>query len=260
MIWNRYSMASAAISLGLTASLVSYQAVYAVRARNYTIREMRAVLNGFGYNVPLGDTLDQATTDAIREFQRGYKLPIDGTPGPQTQDLMADLVGILQANLNLVVKPSSPLPRNQFYGPLTEAIVRQYQQKAGLPVTGIATLAMRQRLDQEAERMLNNQSAPSVPGTRSQPTPSPSPSPSPTPTPRATPTPTPVNTTSNTYSFTRVNTRADTHSHTPVNTTSNTYSFTHVNTTADTHPITHVNTKQSQPLGLLLPLLACLLR
>jgi len=154
MIWNRYSMASAAISLGLTASLVSYQAVYAVRARNYTIREMRAVLNGFGYNVPLGDTLDQATTDAIREFQRGYKLPIDGTPGPQTQDLMADLVGILQANLNLVVKPSSPLPRNQFYGPLTEAIVRQYQQKAGLPVTGIATLAMRQRLDQEAERML----------------------------------------------------------------------------------------------------------
>ena len=191
MIWNRYSMASAAISLGLTASLVSYQAVYAVRARNYTIREMRAVLNGFGYNVPLGDTLDQATTDAIREFQRGYKLPIDGTPGPQTQDLMADLVGILQANLNLVLKPSFPLPRNQFYGPLTEATVRQYQQRAGLPVTGIATLAMRQRLDQEAERMLNNQSAPSVPGTRSQPTPSPSPSPSPTPTPRATPTPSP---------------------------------------------------------------------
>src|SRR5919199_1165496 len=108
MMWNRYSMAIAAISLGLTASLVNYEVAHAARARNYTPRELRSVLNGFGYNVPVADTplTDQATINAIREFQRGYKLPVDGVAGDQTQELMAELVMILQANLNLVVKPN----------------------------------------------------------------------------------------------------------------------------------------------------------
>jgi len=195
MMWNRYSMGIAAISLGLTASLVSYEVAYAARARDYTPRELRAVLNGFGYNVPVGDTLtDQVTINAIREFQRGYKLPVDGVAGGQTQDLMADLVVILQASLNLVVKPNPRLPRTQFYGPLTEAVVRQYQQQSGLPVTGIATLALRQKLDKEAEDLVLRQFGPSAPAStpRSRPSAAPSatPSPTPSPTPSATPSPT----------------------------------------------------------------------
>ena len=195
MMWNRYSMGIAAISLGLTASLVSYEVAYAARARDYTPRELRAVLNGFGYNVPVGDTLtDQVTINAIREFQRGYKLPVDGVAGGQTQDLMADLVVILQASLNLVVKPNPRLPRTQFYGPLTEAVVRQYQQQSGLPVTGIATLALRQKLDKEAEDLVLRQFGPSKPVStpRSRPSAAPSatPSPTPSPTPSATPSPT----------------------------------------------------------------------
>lgn len=190
-MWNRYGMAITAISLGVTASLVSYEFAQAARIRNYTPREMRAALSGFGYNVTLGDAplTDKATMDAIRQFQKGYKITVDGIAGPQTQDLMADLVMILQANLNLVVRPNPPLPRTQYYGAATEAVVKQYQQQAGLPVTGTATLEVRQKLDDEATRILNNQSTP-TPRPRSVPTPTPSPTPTPTPTPSPTPSPT----------------------------------------------------------------------
>lgn len=206
MMWNRYSMAITAISLGLTASLVSYDMVHAARVRNYTPREMRAALSAFGYNVAVSDAplTDAATMTVVREFQKGYKLTVDGIAGPQTQDLMADLMMILQANLNLVVKPSPPLPRSQYYGSATEAVVKQYQEKAGLPVTGIASLPVRQKLDDEATRLLNNQSTPAPsPAPRPRATPSPSPSPVPrntttpaprptlTPLPRTTPTPLP---------------------------------------------------------------------
>ncbi len=196
-MWNRYVMPITAISIGLAASLVSYEFTYAGRSRNYTPRELRSVLRGFGYNVTLGDTLtDQATIAAIRQFQQGYRIQVDGTAGPQTQDLAATLVQILQANLNLVLKPSPALPRTQFYGPLTEAAVRRYQQQAGLPVTGIATLQVRQRLDGDAQRILNNQSpAPSaVPAPEGAPSPSPSPSPqmmTPSPSPSPSPAPSP---------------------------------------------------------------------
>ena len=204
-MWNRYVMPITAISIGLAASLVSYEFASAGRSRNYTPRELRSVLRGFGYNVTLGDTLtDQATIAAIRQFQQGYKIQVDGAAGSQTQELAATLVQILQANLNLVLKPSPALPRTQFYGPLTEAAVRRYQQQAGLPVTGIATLQVRQRLDGDAERILNNQSpapsavpAPAAPSPSLSPspqmmTPSPSPSPSPqmmTPSPSPSPSP-----------------------------------------------------------------------
>ncbi|MGC1394673.1 MAG: peptidoglycan-binding domain-containing protein [Coleofasciculaceae cyanobacterium] len=193
-MWNRYSIAITAIGLGLTASLVSYDVVQAARVRNYTPREMRAVLNGFGYNVPVSDgpLTDTATLNAVREFQRGYKLAVDGIPGPNTQDLMAELMMILHANLNLVVKPSPPLARSQYYDSATEAVVKQYQEKVGLPVTGIASLPVRKQLDDEATLLLNNQSTPTpTPAPRPRVTPSPSPSPSPSPVPGNTTTPAP---------------------------------------------------------------------
>lgn len=199
-MWGRFGMPLAAVALGITASLVSYEFALADRSRDYTPLEMRSVLRGFGYNVTLGDSLtDEATTRAIREFQQGYRItPVDGVPGERTQNLAADLVRILQANLNLVVKPNPLLPRTQFYGPRTEEAIRQFQRQFNLPVTGIATLPVRQRLDLEAKRILGT--VDQAPTPRATPTPSPSPSPSPTPratpsptpTPRATPSPTPA--------------------------------------------------------------------
>ncbi len=181
MMWNRYGLPIAVIGIGLTASLVSYEVANAVRSRDYTPREFRAVLRGFGYNVPEGNSLrDQETRAAVRQFQQGYKLAVDGVAGPNTQNLAADLVRIVKSNLNLVLKPSPGLPVTQFYDSQTEAAVRRFQEQFNLPVTGIANLAVRQRLDQEARQILGKPTPAASPSPSPSPTTSPSPSPSPT--------------------------------------------------------------------------------
>ncbi len=186
-MWARYGMPIAAISLGLAASLVSYEVAFAVRSRDYTPREFRAMLRGFGYNVTPGNTLrDQETIAAIRQFQQGYRLEVDGIAGPITQNLSADLVRILKNNLNLVVKPSPGLSSSQFYDAQTEAAVRRFQQQFNLQATGIATLADRQRLDLEARRILGKPTQ--TPSPAPSPTSSPSPATSPTPSPSPSPT------------------------------------------------------------------------
>jgi peptidoglycan hydrolase-like protein with peptidoglycan-binding domain len=206
-MWIRYGMPIAAISIGLAASVVSYEVSYAARSRDYTPSEFRSVLRGFGYNVTPGNTLkDQETLAAIRAFQQGYKLQVDGIAGPVTQNLGADLVRILKSNLNLVLKPSPVLRPTQFYDSQTEAAVRRFQEQVNLPVTGIASLEVRQRLDQEARKILGKPAdtpapapaaAPSstptpAPAATPSPAPAPTPSPSPAPSPRPTPSPTPA--------------------------------------------------------------------
>lgn len=201
-MWSRFGKTTiAVVTLGLTASVVSYQVALAVRNRDYTPGEFRGFLRGFGYNVTPGDTLtDASSKQAVRQFQQGYKLPTDGTANAQTQNLAADLTKNLQGSLNVVVKPNPRLPRNQFYGPRTESAVRQFQKQYNLQQTGIATLPVRQRLDVEAKRALgvNTNAAPSTSTPPAQqrlntPTPDTSPSPEPSPeiTPEATPSPSP---------------------------------------------------------------------
>lgn len=199
MMWNRYGVPIAIIGVGFAASVVTSEVSLAVRSRDYTPREFRSVLRGFGYNVTPGNTLrDEETRAAIRQFQQGYKLQVDGIAGPNTQNLAADLVRILKSNLNLVLKPSPGLPNTQLYDERTEAAIRRFQEQYELPVTGIASLAVRQRLDQEARRILGkpvNTPTPTpspTPQTAPQtipPSPSPSPAPSPVPSPSPSPSP-----------------------------------------------------------------------
>lgn len=190
-MWNRYGLPAAIIGVGLAASVVSCEVAFAQRSRDYTPGEFRAILRGFGYNVTPGDTLkDEATRAAIRQFQQGYKLQVDGIAGPVTQNYAANIVKILKANLNLVLQPSPALPIDQFWDAKTEAAVKRYQQSSNLSETGIANLQLRYKLDQEAEAILN-QSSP-TPKPTPTPTPAPKPTPTPTPTPKLTPTPTPT--------------------------------------------------------------------
>jgi peptidoglycan hydrolase-like protein with peptidoglycan-binding domain len=119
----------------------------------YKPTEFRAVLKGLGYNIePDGETLtDERSQQAIRDFQRQYNLIVDGVAGSQTQDVAGELVRNLQHNLNIVVKPSPRLPLNYFYGSQTEAAVRLFQQRSKLPVTGVASLEVRNKLNQAAK-------------------------------------------------------------------------------------------------------------
>ncbi len=237
----------------VVAGVVTSNTAIALRKRNYTPTEFCGVLRGLGYEVEVSSTClqDSQTKKAVSEFQKGYKLGVDNITGEKTQNHAANIVKILQTNLNMVVKPKPPLPANQFYGPQTAAAVKKYQEKLKIEQTGIADLALRQRLDKEVKEMLDTSKpgateTPSSesttnpqpeattnkkPGVITTPNPgaatnkapgttTPTPGATTTPTPGATTTPTPGATTSPTPESTTAPTPGATTSPTPESTTS----------------------------------------
>jgi peptidoglycan hydrolase-like protein with peptidoglycan-binding domain len=196
------SSLSIATTCVVTATIVISDTSNAQQNRVYTPQQFRAVLRGLSYKVKVSNQplTDAETKKAITEFQTGYKLkPADGIAGLKTQNFAANIVKILQANLNVVMKPNPPLPRDQFYGTRTEAVVKEFQKKYQLPETGIADLALRQKLNEEAKNILGNNPAstittPAKPSRRkpTKVTPTPTPAVTETPTPEVTETPTPA--------------------------------------------------------------------
>ncbi|KJH72414.1 peptidoglycan-binding domain-containing protein [Aliterella atlantica] len=188
-MWCRWGIV---LTVACTA-VVSCELAIASPIVDYQPQEVRLVLRGLGYDIPAtGDRLtDEATRQAIRTLQKRYKLRVDGVVGDRTRDLLATLVKNLQGSLNLVVKPDPPLPGNQYFGPQTKAAVQAFQKQFKLPVTGIANIEIRARLDQEAKRVLGK--VPSVsPSPTASPTEAPSPSPTPTDSPARLLSPTPI--------------------------------------------------------------------
>ncbi|MBD2567777.1 peptidoglycan-binding protein [Anabaena lutea] len=211
------SKATIAVICVLTVSTVISGTAFAARQRNYKPQEFRAVLRGLGYKVTVtNDSLtDEETKKAISEFQKGYRLNVDGQAGPKTQAFAANIVQILQGNLNAVLKPNPLLPRDQFYSTRLEELVKEYQKKNQLTETGIADLALRQKLNEEAKTVIGLPTTPTAtpmakptatptakptvkPTAKPTATPSPTATPTPTakptatPSPTATPTPTPT--------------------------------------------------------------------
>ncbi|MHC5722985.1 MAG: peptidoglycan-binding protein, partial [Nostoc sp.] len=163
-MWCGFGKSSAtfAVTCLVTASVVIADTGFAASQRSYTPQQFRTVLRGLGYKVKVTKNAltDEETKKAIREFQTGYKLkPVDGIAGPKTQDFAANIVQILHRNLNAVVKPNPPLPRDHFYGSQTEAVVKEYQKKYQLQETGIANLALRQKLNEEAKTVFSQPTA-----------------------------------------------------------------------------------------------------
>ena len=167
---------------------------FAVRQRNYKPQEFRAVLHGLGYSVKVtNDALtDEEIKKAISEFQKGYKLTVDGKAGQKTQAFAANIVKILQGNLNAALKPNPPLPRDQFYSPRMEELVKEYQKKNQLTETGIADLVLRQKLDENAKKAIGQTMKPTAkptvkPTTKPKATPTVKPTATPSTTPSTTP-------------------------------------------------------------------------
>ena len=194
-MWCEFSNKSISVATAclIAGGVAVSSTVIAARQRNYTPREFRSVLYGLGYNVRVSNEpmTDAQTRKAIREFQQGYKIGVDGIAGPNTQNLAAEIVRSLKNNLNLVANPNPKLPLNQFYGPRTQDVVKEYQQNLQVEQTGIADLALRQRLNQQAKQ---DPATPEVtPSPTATPEVTPTPViPSPTPTPEETPEVTPI--------------------------------------------------------------------
>ncbi|MEH2170295.1 MAG: peptidoglycan-binding protein [Nostoc sp.] len=220
-MWCGFGKSSAtfAVTCLMTASLVITDTGFAAPQKSYTPQQFREVLRGLGYNVKVTNTAltDQETKKAIREFQTGYKLkPVDGIAGPKTQNFAANIVQILHRNLNAVVKPNPPLPRDHFYGSRTEEVVKEYQKKYQLQETGIANLALRQKLNEEAKTLFSQP----TPKPTAKPTTKPTAKPTATPmsTPMSTPTETPMSTPMSTPTATPMSTPMSTPTATPMST------------------------------------------
>jgi peptidoglycan hydrolase-like protein with peptidoglycan-binding domain len=126
----------------------------------YSLGQFKEVLDGLGFhlgpdglNGNNGNILDVYTQSAIREFQYQYKLPLTGRLDPATEDKTEKIMRNLQYSLNLTV--DAQLPTNEFYGPRTLQAVKAFQRAYGLPITGIATLTVRQKVEQEARKQLS---------------------------------------------------------------------------------------------------------
>jgi peptidoglycan hydrolase-like protein with peptidoglycan-binding domain len=128
----------------------------------YALNQFKAVLDGLGYNLgPNGyggnhsNVLDFYTQAAIQEFQAQHHLPITGTLDHTTSDKARQLIRNLKHSLNLAI--DAQLPINEFYGPRTFEAVTRFQKLHHLPVTGIASNVVRNRLDAEVKKVMRNQ-------------------------------------------------------------------------------------------------------
>ena len=144
-MWCRWRTTITAVTFCVTASIVSYEFTSVAQSQNYTPSEFRSVLKGLGYDVPIQgeDLTDEATQNAIRALQQRHNLNVDGVASKTTQDVVTGLIRNLRGSLNLVVKPSPSLPRNESYSPELIAAVQQFQRQFNLPATGSANLETR---------------------------------------------------------------------------------------------------------------------
>ena len=135
-----------------------------IRAMGYSLSQFKAVLDGLGYNLGPngyggnhGNTLDFYTQAAIQEFQLENELPTTGMLDHQTLEKARQLVRNLKHSLNLAT--DAQLPMNEFYGPRTLQAVMKFQKMHNLPVTGISGATVRQKLDAEVKKQLQQQSS-----------------------------------------------------------------------------------------------------
>ncbi len=114
-------------------------------AGDYSPEAFVEVLHGLGYPVALGDSINASwVRQSIMDFQTQAMLPPTGQLNAATERYAADGVGLIQRQLNEVL--GTGLPGSPFYRELTTSAIAKFQQRYGLPVSGIADLTTRQQL------------------------------------------------------------------------------------------------------------------
>ena len=92
--------------------------------------------------------IEDYTRAAIAQYQMDSNIAATGNDGVQLRSAIEKTVRILQDNLKTALKISIDLSGN--YRRTTYDAVKSYQRSRGLPVTGIATISIRKRLNDEA--------------------------------------------------------------------------------------------------------------
>ena len=144
---GRLALSGAALLAGLTL-------VAAAHARSPHTAALQAALRAHGlYDGAIDGIAGPLTNRATKAFQRHAGLVVDGRVGPATRRALGPLgrpafgrraihrnllgwdVSVLQFLLTL---RSEPVPVTGYFGPLTERVLRRYQQSHGLTADGIA--------------------------------------------------------------------------------------------------------------------------
>lgn len=123
----------------------------------YTNAQFRSILNGLGFkgqgnnepSFPLSDNdaslTDDATVQAIEQFQTYFHLVSDGVAGSQTMATAERKMNMIHTELNQVL--GTDLPANQpFYGTFTIKAIQQFQTEYNFVIDGVASLPIRQQL------------------------------------------------------------------------------------------------------------------
>ncbi|HTL90106.1 MAG TPA: peptidoglycan-binding domain-containing protein [Leptolyngbya sp.] len=119
-------------------------------------RDILGTINCDTTSLRLLPNLDDYTRAAILQYQMDNTMAATGNDGLQLRDSIEKTVRILQDNLKTVLKISIALSGN--YRRDTYEAVKSYQRRSHLPITGIATLTVRRRLNDEARGVISTPS------------------------------------------------------------------------------------------------------
>ena len=116
---------------------------------NHPVQTLQYLLGARGHAVTVDGIFGSATLAAVRAFQAGKHLAVDGVVGPKTWSALivdvsegstGDAVRGVQEEFqfrNLSGDPSKGLQIDGIFGPKTDAAVRGFQQALGIAVDGI---------------------------------------------------------------------------------------------------------------------------
>jgi peptidoglycan hydrolase-like protein with peptidoglycan-binding domain len=112
----------------------------------YSDSDFRSILQGLGYDIDINRPLsDRPSVIALADFQQQHRLNRTGVADAATQRTAQVLLRQLQENLRKVVDRN--LSVTDYYDGQTVNAIKRFQAQQNLSIDGIATTALRRRLN-----------------------------------------------------------------------------------------------------------------